>query len=122
MSQIARRLIIASLFCISLNTSTAYGLSTYITNVIQGNSPELVNTKLVADKYGFTVNGVFYSESLGNIKEDEIKQFDGNLTFDQFIVKLSNDNLLDIKINYQDVDGDVIDPIHPFAQTATTYQ
>ena len=122
MSQIARRLIIAFLFCISLNISTAYGLSTYTTNIIQGNSPELVNTKLVADKYGFTVNGVFYSESLGNIKEDEIKLFDGNLTFDQFVVKLSNENLLDTEINYQDVDGDVIDTIHPFAQTATTYQ
>lgn len=115
-------MIIAFLFCISLNTSTAYALSIYTINVIRGNSPELINTKLVADKYGFTVNGEFYSESLGNITEDEIKQFDGDLTFDQFIVKLSNDNLLNIKINYQDVDGDVNDPIHPFAQTATTYQ
>lgn len=82
----------------------------------------MINTKIVADKYGFTVNEVFYSESSSNIKEGEIKEFDGNLTFSQFVVKLVNDDLLDTKINYQDTDGDVADPTRPFILTHMSYQ
>ncbi len=100
----------------------AYGLSSFTVNVIHGFSPKVDNVKLAADKHGFTVNGVFYSESTGNIKEDEIKEFDGNLTFNHFVVKLFSYQSLDNRKNYQDVDGDNIDPVQPFLMTVTSSQ
>ncbi|OTQ36217.1 hypothetical protein B6C88_08485, partial [Gilliamella apis] len=98
-----------------------YGLSSFTINVIQGNSPKVVNKQIVADKYGFTVNNVFYSETTGNIKE-EIKEFDGDLTFSQFVVKKFDYQELDNQINYQDIDGDGIDPFQPFLITTTIWQ
>ena len=68
----------------------SYGLSSFTVNVIHGNSPKVDNVRLAASSHGFTVNGVFYSESTGNIKEDEIKEFDGNLTLNDFVIKQLN--------------------------------
>ena len=110
------------IFLYSIILPCAYGLSSFTVNVIQGNSPKVVNLKTASDKLGFTVNGVFYSESTGNIKEGEIKEFDGNLDLNQFIVKQYNYQTLDNKINYQDLDGDAIDPTQPFLMTATVWQ
>ena len=110
------------MYFISLPLSQAYALSAHTTNIIRGNAPELVNAKIAADKHGFTVNGVFYSESTGNIREGEIKEFDGNLTFNHFVVKLFSYQSLDNQKNYQDIDGDNIDPIQPFLMTTTYWQ
>ncbi|OTQ73957.1 hypothetical protein B6C99_05705, partial [Gilliamella sp. N-G2] len=99
-----------------------YGLSSFTVNVIQGNSPKVDNVRLAADNHGFTVNKVFYSESTGNIKEDEIKEFDGNLTLNDFVIKQLNYQSLDNQKNYQDDDGDNIDPVQPFLTTTTTWQ
>ena len=105
-----------------VNFPSAYGLATKTTNIIHGYAPEVIDTKLASDKHGFTLNGVFYSESTGNIKEGEINEFDGNLTFNDFVIKLFDYQSLDNQKNYQDVDGDKIDPIQPFLMTTTTWQ
>ena len=105
-----------------INFPSAYGLTAKTANSIYGYAPEFINTKLASDKHGFTLNGVFYSESTGNIKEGEVKEFDGNLTFNHFVVNLFSYQSLDKQKNYQDVDGDNIDPVKPFLMTVTSSQ
>ena len=110
------------IFLCSTMLPYAYGLNCFTVKAIEGNSPEVVNLKVAADGHGFTVNGVFYSESTGNIKEGEIKEFDGNLELNKFVVNQFNYQAVDNKLNYQDLDGDGIDPIQPFLMTETVWQ
>ncbi|MBI0156035.1 hypothetical protein [Gilliamella sp. M0364] len=115
--------LIYSLYLFSLLLSfNINALTVQTVNVIHGNNPEVINTQIAADKHGFMVNGVFYSEFSGNIKENEIKEFDANLTFNQFAIQRFNYQSLDNRMNYQDLDGDDIDPIQPFLTTETTWQ
>lgn len=105
-----------------VNLPSSYGLATKTANGIHGYAPEIINTQLASDKHGFTLNGVFYSESTGNIKENEIKEFDGDLTFNDFSIKIFGYGSLDTQINYQDIDGDSIDPTHPFLEKDAYFQ
>jgi hypothetical protein len=95
-------------------------LTATTTNVITGNAPEVIALSS-ADKQGFTVNGVFYSEANGNIKTDEIKEFDGNLTFNDFTISKYDSKNLDKVKNYRDIDGDNADPSVPFKLETTYY-
>ncbi|MFQ0972146.1 hypothetical protein GYW75_09670 [Gilliamella sp. ESL0232] len=74
-----------------------------------------------ADKHGFTVNGVFYSEASGTIKSSEVKEFDGNLTLNDFKVAIYTSTNLDKVENYSDIDGDSADPQEPFKVQMTNY-
>jgi hypothetical protein len=95
-------------------------LTATTTNVITGNAPEVIALSS-ADKQGFTVNGVFYSEANGNIKTDEIKEFDSNLTFNDFVISRYDSKNLDKMKNYRDIDGDNADPSVPFKLETTYY-
>ncbi|OCG40964.1 hypothetical protein A9G29_07890 [Gilliamella sp. Fer2-1] len=95
-------------------------LTATTTNVIIGNAPEVIALSS-ADKQGFTVNGVFYSEASGNIKASEIKEFDGNLTFNDFTISKYDSKNLDKVKNYRDIDGDNADPSVPFKLETTYY-
>ncbi|OCG40966.1 hypothetical protein A9G29_07900 [Gilliamella sp. Fer2-1] len=95
-------------------------LTATTTNVIIGNAPEVIALSS-EDKQGFTVNGVFYSEANGNIKTGEIKEFDGNLTFNDFVISRYDSKNLDKVKNYRDIDGDNADPSVPFKLETTYY-
>ncbi|WP_143426331.1 hypothetical protein, partial [Gilliamella sp. Occ4-3] len=88
--------------------------------VITGNAPQVVALSS-ADKHGFTVNGVFYSEASGTIKSSEVKEFDGNLTLNDFKVAIYTSTNLDKVENYSDIDGDSADPQEPFKVESTNY-
>ncbi|OCG66051.1 hypothetical protein A9G41_13100 [Gilliamella sp. Nev5-1] len=88
--------------------------------VIVGNTPQVVALSS-ADKHGFTVNGVFYSEASGTIKSSEVKEFDGNLTLNDFKVAIYTSTNLDKVENYSDIDGDNADPQQPFKVEMTNY-
>jgi hypothetical protein len=88
--------------------------------VITGNAPQVVALSS-ADKHGFTVNGVFYSEASGIIKSGEVKEFDGNLTLNDFKVATYAPTNLDRVKNYRDIDGDNVDPNQPFKVESTYY-
>jgi hypothetical protein len=88
--------------------------------VITGNAPQVVALSS-ADKHGFTVNGVFYSEASGSIKSSEVKEFDGNLTLNDFKVVIYTLTNLDKVENYSDIDGDSADPQEPFKVESTNY-
>ncbi|OCG13709.1 hypothetical protein A9G24_07315 [Gilliamella sp. App6-5] len=87
---------------------------------IIGNAPQVVPLSS-ADKQGFTVNGVFYSEAIGNIKASEVKEFDSNLTLNDFKVATYTSTNLDKVENYSDIDGDSADPKLPFKVETTYY-
>ncbi|WP_085165020.1 hypothetical protein [Gilliamella bombi] len=72
-----------------------------------------------ADKHGFTVNGVFYSEASGTIKSSEVKEFDGNLTLNDFKVAIYTSTNLDKVENYNNIDN--ADPQEPFKVESTNY-
>ena len=88
--------------------------------IITGNAPQVVALSS-ADKHGFTVNGVFYSEASGTIKSSEVKEFDGNLTLNDFKVAIYTSKNLDKVENYSDIDGDSADPQEPFKVESTNY-
>ncbi|KDN10333.1 hypothetical protein GAPWKB30_1064 [Gilliamella apicola] len=88
--------------------------------IITGNAPQVVVLSS-ADKHGFTVNGVFYSEASGTIKSSEVKEFDGNLTLNDFKVAIYTSTNLDKVENYSDIDGDSADPQEPFKVESTNY-
>jgi hypothetical protein len=111
-------LILFSQLAISSYAHSALSAST--THVIIGNAPEVVALSS-ADKQGFTVNGIFYSEASGNIKASEIKEFDGNLTFNDFTISKYDSKNLDKVKNYRDIDGDNADPSVPFKLETTYY-
>jgi hypothetical protein len=95
-------------------------LTATTTSVIIGNAPQVIALSST-DKQGFTVNGVFYSEASGNIKEDEIKEFDDNLTLNDFTISKYDPKNLDKVINYRDIDGDNADSSTPFKVEKTHY-
>ncbi|MCO6554268.1 MAG: hypothetical protein J6572_04605 [Gilliamella sp.] len=88
--------------------------------IITGNAPQVVALSS-ANKHGFTVNGVFYSEASGTIKSSEVKEFDGNLTLNDFKVAIYTSTNLDKVENYSDIDGDSADPQEPFKVESTNY-
>jgi hypothetical protein len=88
--------------------------------VIVGNAPQVVALSS-ANKHGFTVNGVFYSEENGTLKSGEVKEFDGNLTLNDFKVATYTPTNLDRVKNYRDIDGDNADPSQPFKVESTYY-
>ncbi|MCX8730088.1 hypothetical protein J3U66_06815 [Gilliamella sp. B2969] len=110
------------IFFILLTTHTAQALSTTTAKAIEGSAPEVINIDLAANKQGFTVNGVFYSEASNNIKGDVIKEFSGELSPADFIVKNFYYNSLDNTLNYADKDGDGIDTSKPFLLSFTSKQ
>lgn len=87
---------------------------------ITENAPQVVALSS-ADKHGFTINGVFYSEANGTIKSSEVKEFDGNLTLNDFKVAIYTSTNLDKVENYSDIDGDKVDPQRPFEVGLTNY-
>ncbi|MCX8750509.1 hypothetical protein J3U57_02840 [Gilliamella sp. B3464] len=110
------------IFFVLLPTHTAQALSTTTAKAIEGSAPEVINIDLAANKQGFTVNGVFYSEASNNIKGDVIKEFSGELSPADFIVKNFYYNSLDNTLNYADKDGDGIDTSKPFLLSFTSKQ
>ncbi|OCG11968.1 hypothetical protein A9G09_10145 [Gilliamella sp. wkB292] len=100
----------------------AQALSTTTAKAIEGSAPEVINIDLAANKQGFTVNGVFYSEASNNIKGNEVKEFSGDLSPANFIVKNFYYNSLDNTLNYADKDGDGIDISKPFLLSFTSKQ
>jgi hypothetical protein len=111
---------LVSLSQLAIVSSSDAILTGATTNVITGNAPEVIALSS-ADKQGFTLNGVFYSEANGNIKAGEIKEFDGNLTFNDFKVANYAPTNLDRVKNYRDIDGDNIDANQPFKVESTYY-
>ncbi|OCL16349.1 hypothetical protein [Gilliamella sp. wkB171] len=110
------------IFFILLTIHPAQALSTTTAKAIEGSAPEVINIDLAANKQGFTVNGVFYSEASNNIKGNEVKEFSGELSPENFIVKNFYYNSLDNTLNYADKDGDGIDTSKPFLLSLTSKQ
>ena len=104
-----------------IHVGSANAILTATSNqIITGNAPQVVALSS-ADKHGFTVNGVFYSEASGTIKSSEVKEFDGNLTLNDFKVAIYTSTNLDKVENYSDIDGDSADPQEPFKVESTNY-
>ncbi|WP_237399172.1 hypothetical protein [Gilliamella sp. Pas-s27] len=102
--------------------NSAYAiLSATSAHFIVGNAPKVVALNS-ADKQGFRVGGTFYSEAGGNIKADEIKEFNGNLRFNDFEIVAYTSQNLDRINNYSDIDGDDADGNIPFLIEQTTYE
>jgi hypothetical protein len=109
-----------SLSQLAISVSANAILSASSSQVIAGNAPQVVVLSS-ADKHGFTVNGVFYSEENGTLKSGEVKEFDGNLTLNDFKVATYTPTNLDRVKNYRDIDGDNADPSQPFKVESTYY-
>ncbi|WP_176700942.1 hypothetical protein, partial [Gilliamella sp. wkB292] len=110
------------IFFILLTIHPVQALSTTTAKAIEGSAPEVINIDLAANKQGFTVNGIFYSEASNNIKGDVVKEFSGDLSPANFIVKNFYYNSLDNTLNYADKDGDGIDTSKPFLLSFTSKQ
>ncbi|MWP63036.1 hypothetical protein [Gilliamella sp. Pas-s25] len=95
-------------------------LSATSSRFIIGQAPQVVVLS-GADKHGFTVNGIFYSEASDNIKSSEVKEFDGNLSVNDFKIETYTVMNLDRAENYRDIDGDNADPDQPFKVEKTDY-
>ncbi|MWP63040.1 hypothetical protein [Gilliamella sp. Pas-s25] len=105
---------------LAISSSTYAILTATSSHVITGNAPQVV-ALLSANKHGFAVNGVFYSEASDTLKSDEVKEFDGNLTLNDFKVANYTSTDLDRFDNYRDLDGDYADPQQPFKVDSTYY-
>ncbi|WP_218056808.1 hypothetical protein, partial [Gilliamella sp. wkB292] len=110
------------IFFILLTIHPVQALSTTTAKAIEGSAPEVINIDLAANKQGFTVNSIFYSEASNNIKGDVVKEFSGDLSPANFIVKNFYYNSLDNTLNYADKDGDGIDTSKPFLLSFTSKQ
>ena len=109
------------LILLLLYSPNSISLSAFTANIVEGNAPEVINTNTAANKHGFTVNGVFYSESSGNINSDEIKEFAGDLKLSDFEIRNFTNNLLSEDLNFIDIDGDYADPLNSFTVTTTKH-
>lgn len=112
-------LILFSFLFLSCNANAL--LSTHTINVINGNEPQIINKTSAENNLKFIVNGVSYSESIGNIQSNKIAEFDGDLTFNDFNIPVYTSNDLDKINNYGDRDGDNPDPTNPFVLGETKY-
>lgn len=71
-------------------------------NKIKGNAPIFISNK-AKDNLGFTINGTFYSDKLGNLPQF----FNKNLTINDFKVKtVTNSDFSPLNDYYDDKDGD----------------
>ncbi|OCG23884.1 hypothetical protein A9G11_04435 [Gilliamella sp. wkB108] len=70
-------------------------------NKIKGNAPIFISNK-AKDNLGFTVNGTFYSDKLGNLPQF----FNKNLTINDFKVKTVTNSDFSPLNDYYDEDGD----------------
>ena len=114
---------VITIFCFCLFIfSDANSLNVATAKIIEGNAPQVVNTELAANKHGFTVNGVFYSEANNNINGNKVKEFSGDLRLKDFTIKNFYYDSLDNKLNFADNDGDDIDTTRPFLLTNTSFK
>ncbi|XKM13187.1 hypothetical protein RCS94_09155 [Orbaceae bacterium ac157xtp] len=102
--------------------SNSYGaLSATSANTIKGNAPWFKSNS-GENKLGFKVNGVEYSQGLGNIDSSVPKEFDGNLTLNDFTIKTLRVTDFKVSTDYFDNDGDIAHPNTPFTMDAMRYE
>ncbi|XKM12809.1 hypothetical protein RCS94_07200 [Orbaceae bacterium ac157xtp] len=93
---------------------SSYGvLSAKSANTIQGRAPTF-SAQSGAKKLGFTLRGVYYSESEGNIKEGVVKLIDAGVSLSEFYIKQLTSSDFNISTDYYDADGDGAHPTSPF--------
>ncbi|XKM12834.1 hypothetical protein RCS94_07325 [Orbaceae bacterium ac157xtp] len=96
-------------------------LSVATVNVIEGRPPLFV-PQSIAQKLGFVVQGVHYSEAEGNINENTVKKFDKNLSLRDFVVTSLSPSDFTVEDNYFDEDGDEAHPLSPFTMDPIRYE
>ncbi|XKM13200.1 hypothetical protein RCS94_09220 [Orbaceae bacterium ac157xtp] len=93
---------------------SSYGaLSATSANTIQGRAPWFTSAS-GANKLGFLINGVEYSQTKGNINENTPKEFDASLKLSDFRPKSLSISDFNVASDYADSDGDAPHATTPF--------
>ncbi|XKM13944.1 hypothetical protein RCS94_01940 [Orbaceae bacterium ac157xtp] len=101
---------------------STYGvLSATSVNTIRGNTPTFTG-KSGANKLGFKVGGTTYSQGLGNIDSNTIKEFNAGLKLSDFIVTSLTVSDFSPANDYADADGDTAHPTTPFEMGARIFE
>ncbi|XKM12750.1 hypothetical protein RCS94_06895 [Orbaceae bacterium ac157xtp] len=94
---------------------SSYGvMSATSANTIQGRAPAFTGQS-GANKLGFVVDGTAYSQELGNINSNTIKEFNAGLKLSDFHVKTLGLGDFNVSTDYYDADGDEAHSTMPFS-------
>ncbi|XKM14157.1 hypothetical protein RCS94_03035 [Orbaceae bacterium ac157xtp] len=96
-------------------------LTATTSKVTQGNAPVFIKESGIK-KLGFIVQGVEYSQWLGNIDPAIPMKFDASLSLNDFKIKSFAASNFSVANDYLDDDGDEADPNMPFTTGTVSYE